>query len=331
VVGARTETRWEVFSRKLERVLSTHVEIKNIDPLAGALYKSFGRVFFWKPVAWGLALIVLAGLVSFVSWGVTGQAPTKNTESLPSWLTLILLLFTFLVNVLIHEGAHAIAVKRYGRQVNGGGFGLGFFYVNTNEIWLEKRGPRIVVNLAGPLSNALLGSICALALFAVPDTSSIRHLLFLMSTIAFVLVYLNFNPFIETDGYYALMDWVEMPGLRRKALVWLRNRLFSPTQAQKAKPRERKVYSLFGLITLVYLPLTVVLYLFLVAEITRAALEVVLPLSLATPISLVITTLLGLYTIYNLVRDLLTVSQKIEKDDDELGPRTNRTRRRSVK
>ncbi len=334
VTGARQENRWEGFGRKVEQVLNAHVEVKNIDGVAGALYNSIGRVFFWRPIAILLSVLMTVGLGAFIYFSLTDFFASSDApnDAIPGWLVFLLLVITVIFNVLIHETAHALAVKRYKRRVPSGGFGFGFFYVDTNEIWMEGRGPRIVVNLAGPISNAIFGSICSLLLIAYsPVTTAVGGLLMTMATIGFVLVYLNFNPFIETDGYYALMDWTEIPGLRRKALVWLRTRLFHNNQALKVKPTDKRVYKVFGLITLLYLPLTLALYLFVAAQIANAVLGLFMPTNWAGAISWILTALLGLYTAYNLVRDLLTASQKTNDDDDDNLTAPKRNRRKATR
>jgi putative peptide zinc metalloprotease protein len=133
--------------------------------------------------------------------------------------------------------------------------GWPFFFVNTNEIWLEKRGPRIVVNLAGPASNALLAGICCLLLLVTPNPE-LRTALFQIAAIAYVLVYININPLMELDGYFALMDWVEIPGLRRKALTYVRRRLLRRPQPAAISRREQRIFSWYAILTPVYILFT---------------------------------------------------------------------------
>ena len=140
-------------------------------------------------------------------------------------------------------------------------FGLQYggpvFFVNTNEMWLEKRGPRIVVNLAGPLSNALFGGLCCLFILLTPNPD-VRTALFQMAAVAYTLVYININPLMELDGYYALMDWVEIPGLRRKALTFVRRNLLKRPQPRPVPPREQRIYWRFAEAIPFYLVFTVV-------------------------------------------------------------------------
>ena len=110
----------------------------------------------------------------------------------------------------LHEAAHALAVKSYGRKVTRGGFmlmmGMPFAFVDTSDMWFGTRWSRMVVTLSGPLSTA--GVAGALALWA-PRTCPIRSSPASCFQLAFGL-YLNtlynFNPLMPLDGYQALSD-----------------------------------------------------------------------------------------------------------------------------
>lgn len=326
--GERKETAFAKILHKVQKVLNAHYQIKNIDGVAGKLYKGFGRIFFWTPIAWFLIALAVVGFGSFVIAAVTAKFANSMENGL-GWIGILLLILVFVANLFLHEISHALAVKHYGRHVSGGGIGWGYLYVNTGEIWLENRGRRIIVNLAGPFTNAILGSVCAVALFFIPSDSAWEPLLFQMAALAFILVYLNFNPFIETDGYFALMDWVEMPSLRRKAMVWLRNNFIKRKKSKSIKPRERRIFLLFGLLVVLYLPLTVVLYLALIGQI---AWFLFFTITADTHITLAFTALItfivAIYTVYNLGTDMLAVSKRPEEEDDSLSPNRKRGRRR---
>ncbi len=255
----------------LWRVFNWRYEFKHIDRFFGRLYKFGGKILFWPPVTWLLLAAILAGFGTFLYFGLLSPAASELgvvrifqggglgaltvPGALPWWALLLVLLFNF----IIHETAHGLACKAYGRRVISGGFGLQlgwpFFFVNTNEIWLENRRPRIVVNLAGPASNALLGGICCLALLFTGDPA-LRTALFQAAAIAYVLVYININPLMELDGYFALMDWLEIPGLRRKALTYVRRRVLRRPQPGQITKRERRIFEWYAVLTPLYILFT---------------------------------------------------------------------------
>lgn len=255
----------------LWRVFNWRYEFKHIDHFFDRFYNFGGQVFFWFPVTFVLLALLLGGLGTFLYYGFFSPAAAEFgivrifqggglgaltvPGALPWWALLLVLLFNF----IIHETAHGLACKAYGRRVISGGFGLQlgwpFFFVNTNEIWLEKRGPRIVVNLAGPASNALLAGICCLLLVFTANPE-MRTALFQIAAIAYVLVYININPLMELDGYFALMDWLEIPGLRRKALTYVRRRVLRRSQPVRVSRREQRIYSWYAILTPVYILFT---------------------------------------------------------------------------
>jgi putative peptide zinc metalloprotease protein len=255
----------------LWRIFNWRYEFKHIDRFFTRFYNYGGQVFFWLPVTLLLLGLILAGFGTFLYYGFFSPAASQmgvvrifqggglGALTVPGALPFWALLLVLLVNFIIHEAAHGLACKAYGRRVISSGFGLQlgwpFFFVNTNEIWLEKRGPRIVVNLAGPASNALLAGICCLLLLVTPNPE-LRTALFQIAAIAYVLVYININPLMELDGYFALMDWVEIPGLRRKALTYVRRRLLRRPQPAAISRREQRIFSWYAILTPVYILFT---------------------------------------------------------------------------
>lgn len=255
----------------LWRVFNWRYSFKYVDRFFDRLYRFGGKVFFWPPVAWLMLAVMLGGFGAFLYFGLFGPGATDlgivrifqggglGALTVPGSLPFWALLLVLLLNFIIHETAHGLACKSYGRRVISGGFGLQlgwpFFFVNTNEIWLEKRFPRIVVNLAGPASNALFAGICGLLMFVTPDPS-VRTALFQAAAIALVLVYININPLMELDGYFALMDWLEIPGLRRKALTYVRRRVLRKPQPGSVSPRERRIFTWYAALTPLYIIFT---------------------------------------------------------------------------
>jgi putative peptide zinc metalloprotease protein len=69
------------------------------------------------------------------------------------------------------------------------------------------------------------------------------------STIGYVLAVVNMNPLLELDGYYVLMDVLEIPNLRSRALAALGSLLRG--RARGKTRRDRLVLS-FGAASLAY-------------------------------------------------------------------------------
>lgn len=262
---------------KLAHYLTYRHEINNIDGLVEKLYRYGGKLLFLKPVLWLLFAIMGAGFVAFFYFALfSGQdasflirPPISVFTGSFWWLLILVTLFNF----AIHEVAHALACKSYGRKVSRGGFGwmyVGpYFFVNTDDIYLENRKARIVVDLAGPLANLLIGSICCLLMFLNSD-NDYRTFMFQLVSVAYLVAYLNIIPLTESDGYYALSNWVEIPSLRKKALVWMRRTLLRQPQTRAISARERKIFFWFALLTPLYLVIIMVQFVLWLGNILNA-------------------------------------------------------------
>ncbi len=193
-----------------------------------AIYNSFGWLFFTRVFALIWALVALAGLAAFILllrgagqrqlFAAGGSAPI---ELAALWLAL-------LVAFLLHESAHALAVKHFHRELRGGGimlyFGMPAFFVDTSDIWRSPRRARILVSAAGPMSDLFVGGIAALLILFSPGLA-IDTIAFKLAFTCYIATLFNFNPLLELDGYFILVDWLRLPDLRRRALAFIRGPL----------------------------------------------------------------------------------------------------------
>ena len=203
------------------RLLEWKVAIRDVDARLTRLYGSLRPLF--TPIGLGLlAVLALAGFVAFLlGWSRFHDALHGPGGS--AWV-LLFLVPAFFLSLLIHEAGHAFAVKHFGYEVPRAGVGWYWFgpmaYVDTSDMWLAPRGPRIAVALAGVAAEAVLAGVAALIAWVVPSLT-LAALLWQFALSSYVLILLNLNPLMEFDGYFVLMDWLERPNLRPKALAWL--------------------------------------------------------------------------------------------------------------
>ena len=80
------------------------------------------------------------------------------------------------------------------------------------------------MSAAGPVSDFSLGAVFALCALLLP-AGVVRDIFFNLAFAAYVGGFFNLNPFIERDGYHMLVDWLNEPGLRRRAKEQLERRL----------------------------------------------------------------------------------------------------------
>jgi len=69
---------------------------------------------------------------------------------------------------------------------------------------------------------------------------------------------------MEFDGYYMLIDWLETPHLRRKALYFFTHQLFSRLHSHAPLNRRERAYLIYGLLTLVFSTISVLAPFYLV-------------------------------------------------------------------
>ena len=157
-----------------------------------------------------------------------------------------LLLFPILV---VHELAHGATLAYYGGlwDVMPGEVGTGLyyfgpmFYVDTSDAWVLPRKMRVIVSLSGPLSTLLIGAFLVFA-----DALWPSQLLKMASFFCFYWMLWNFVPLIETDGYYALMDYADIPNLRKEAFDHLKSIVLRHRKLAEEKFEPRKKAFLTG-------------------------------------------------------------------------------------
>ena len=206
------------------------------------------------------ALVALATLVAFAS-GERLLAELSQVAASPRRWWLYALLWPALK--LVHELAHALAVKRHGGAVHEAGITLLVLmpvpYVDASDsARFERRAARLGVAAAGMLAEGVLAA-AALLLWSVSEPGFVHDaalaaaLLGSVSTLLF-----NANPLLRFDGYQILQELLDMPNLGTRAsayLGWLFRRHVLRAQVPRPPltgPRERVWLALYGLASLGY-------------------------------------------------------------------------------
>jgi putative peptide zinc metalloprotease protein len=75
---------------------------------------------------------------------------------------------------------------------------------------------------------------------------------------------MNLAPFLELDGYFLLMDWLEIPLLRIKSVAFVRERLLRKlVKERSAFSREERIFAVYGLLAAIWTALTMLLTVYL--------------------------------------------------------------------
>jgi putative peptide zinc metalloprotease protein len=247
--------------RKLWRAFTqTTFSFRNVDRLLTAAYRGGVFVLMARPVQLLMLLVTAAGMAAFAwhFWQGRYSVLTGGGEHLA--LGLAGLYAAQFAAFLLHEAAHAFTCKHYGREVRQAGvmiyLGMPAFFVDTTDIWMEPRRPRLLVSWAGPYSGFFLAALASLLIFAAPS-EFIAGLLYQFAFACSLLSFMNLNPLLMLDGYYILMDWLEMPMLRARALRFVSGDLWRKARRREKFDRDEKIFTVFGLLSLGWTALAV--------------------------------------------------------------------------
>ena len=225
----------------------------DIDRLVTALYRAGGRLFFGRAAAIVLSTVAAAGLVLFVATWWRGSASVFLTGGSYLIGAVVLLLLNVLA-LASHELGHALATKHAGREVPAAGvlvyFGIPSVFVDTTDVWMAGRRARMLATAAGPATGLVLAGATQLVGLAVPAFGAVA---FKLAFAWYLNALFNLNPFLALDGYYLLMDWLEIPNLRGRALSWVSGRLRGRPPRWSALDREGRIIALYGVLAVLWL------------------------------------------------------------------------------
>ena len=176
---------------------------------------------------------------------------------------LICLWLTIAITKLVHEFAHALTAKYYGLHVPEMGIAFLIFfpclYCNTTDAWqLADRRQRASISAAGIIAEAALATI-AIYFWYFTQPGMLNSLTFYLMAVSFGSTLLfNGNPLLKFDGYFILIDYLNMPNLAPNALKHVKhlfmNRVLghpkfrSPAQDR----REAIIYTIYGVSAFCY-------------------------------------------------------------------------------
>jgi putative peptide zinc metalloprotease protein len=227
--------------------------VVDIDRLVTGLYRAGGRLFFGRAAAIVLSLIAVIGLGVFVATWWRGSQAVFLTHGSYVLGAIVLLLLNVLA-LACHELGHALATKHAGREVPAAGllvyFGIPSVFVDTTDVWMAGRRARMLATAAGPATGLVLAGSAQLVGLAVP---ALGPLVFKLAFAWYLNALFNLNPFLALDGYYLLMDWLEIPNLRARGLSWVGGRLRGRPPRWSGLDREGRLIALYGVLAVLWL------------------------------------------------------------------------------
>jgi hypothetical protein len=223
------------------------------------------RFFFTRTfVALSVALFAVYLLVLGLKWGEFSQALADLYTFNVSLGSLAVLWLTGTLIIVIHELGHGLTCKYFGGQVHEIGAMLIYFepafFCNVNDAWtFPELRARLWVTAAGSWIQLVIASIAAVIWWAATPGTIVSEVAFAAVLIGGITtVFMNANPLIPLDGYYALSDYLEVPNLRQRAfghLSWLvKTRLLGlDLPKPPADEREQRVFLVYGVLASAYI------------------------------------------------------------------------------
>jgi len=235
------------------------LRFRGIDPerILNRLLPWFGWLFTSGALIGFLCFGLTALTLVLVQWNKF-QAKLPTFEQFFAADNWIFLGITMAAVKVLHEFGHGLSCKKFGGECHEMGVMLLVFtpclYCNVSDSWmLKNKWERVFIGAAGMYVELILASIATyLWWFSTPGMFN-----FLCLSVMFICsvstVVFNGNPLLRFDGYYIVMDMIEIPNLRQKSTEVLK-RWFQSTclglELQDNPFLPRRNLFLFGLFTI---------------------------------------------------------------------------------
>jgi len=196
----------------------------NAQPFVDAIYRWGGRLAFTRP---GAAAVILLSAIGIVLWWREFSAPHHDLFRVGGSVVwgLVALTLAQVLSISVHEAGHALAVRHFGRRVRRLGVAVYYmfpcFYVDATDMVMAPRRQRVIVSLAGPVAGVTVAALAMLLLLATKD-EIVASLALKAATLLMFQFAFNLLPILDLDGYHVLVDALDAPLLRQRAMAFVR-------------------------------------------------------------------------------------------------------------
>ena len=219
------------------------------------------RFIFTKYGAWiWLLTVALAAVLAAANWAALTDNLVDRALA-PQNLVLLWLVYPFVKAV--HELFHGYACKISGGEVHE--IGIMFLvlvpvpYVDASSAWgFRDKRRRMLVGAIGIMAELFMGAIALFVWLTVESgvVHTVAYNVMLISGVSTLLF--NGNPLLKFDGYYVLVDALEIPNLGNRSNQHLgyliQKYLFGSKDAESPadSPGERRWFIFYGIAAFIY-------------------------------------------------------------------------------
>ena len=217
----------------------------------------------WFVLPW-LAVFIVVFLFLVHNWDLywAGFFGLWNFPQKTFWEIVGFLTMVFVVSIW-HELGHGLTCKRYGGEVHDIGFMILYFspafYCRIDDAYMfPKREHRMYCCFGGAYFEMMLCSIACAGWLLTPAEWTLHKIsLTLVFFTGLSVILFNINPLIRLDGYYVLMDWLQVPGLRESSFEYIGNLikkhvLHLEVPDKPISRRRRRIFLVYGLLAIFY-------------------------------------------------------------------------------
>ncbi|MFQ5777520.1 MAG: efflux RND transporter periplasmic adaptor subunit [Terriglobia bacterium] len=231
--------------------------LERIHPYLRWLYTR--EFFLFSLILFGLTAVIVAADYARIFQDTAEFYNFTNKSAYDLWI------FWWLLFVIsgIHEFGHGLTCKHYGGEVHQMGLMLMYFtpsfYTDCTDMFMfDRTSKRLWTIFAGIWIELVVCALATFVWFVSPPGSFLGDLGYKTLLLTGVSgVFINLNPLMKFDGYFALSQYFEMDNLRDDSFTYLkawvrRNVLRQDVALPPASRRKRRIFLTFSTAAFLY-------------------------------------------------------------------------------
>ena len=212
-----------IFKKIQQEFLFYRIPLLDPDKFLNWLDRNFGSIIFSRFMKY-FAWLILFGAIFLVVGDID---KFSQRQPLLSWINLLYMFPVIVIVKAVHEIGHGLTSKHFGSEVHEMGILFLVFmpcaYCDVSDSWMiREKNLRMWITAAGIVIEIMLASLATYVWAITPGGTIVNQFaLNLMIMASLNTLLFNGNPLLRYDGYYFLMDLMEIPNLKQKGSGYL--------------------------------------------------------------------------------------------------------------